>query len=368
MNKFFKLFDIYGSEFSLRINGQTKFRSVTGGFFSFVTMAIFIWTVISFGRDFYQRKNPKITMQDGFFDENDKTTFKGGDYNEKFVILQTEKIYEKVMVPYIITNEADLHSATLCNVDFLIEKLIVTEKNDPTLDYFSFYCLRLNDYLIGGITSSNYNPLIISFDSCRQTDLSNKCNKFDFSTYGNFILNIWYERTGFSPNLSNPFEKKWSVKRFILDNSKNNFLSFPLMVYKLKDDIGWLYENEEDRIDFNFDVNSSYLQANTLNENSSPYFNLNFYFSDEYKMYSRNYSKIQDLLAQIGGFMKLVFTIMNLIIGLIRQYQIDNYIINRIFDDNNNIKINLGELNFDVSESLDKSDLSKTPSNNNVNI
>ena len=74
MNKFFKLFDIYGGEFNLRINGQTKFRSVTGGFFSFITMAIFIWTVISFGKDFYQRKNPKITMQDGFFNENDKTT------------------------------------------------------------------------------------------------------------------------------------------------------------------------------------------------------------------------------------------------------------------------------------------------------
>jgi len=59
---FIRKFDIFGISYSFLIENQSKFKTIFGGwitiFFYIVLLALFF----SFGVDFYQRKNPKISL------------------------------------------------------------------------------------------------------------------------------------------------------------------------------------------------------------------------------------------------------------------------------------------------------------------
>ncbi len=63
-----------------------------------------------------------------------------------------------------------------------------------------------------------------------------------------------------------------------------------------------------------------------------PRVQLNIFISDSYVNFSRTYTKLPEFLATVGGFMKLVFTLLNVITSIIRNYLIRNFIIDRVFD------------------------------------
>jgi hypothetical protein len=258
MESFFKIFDIYGSEFNLKINGQTKFRSVIGGFMSIITMAVFIWTVMSFGRDFYLRENPKITVGDGIYTDEKIPILHGSDYQEKFVIIQYEREFDKIIRPFISyqvnSSTTEFMYIPQCSLDLLTNKSIISGPDDYSYQMFTYYCLRMNDYSIGGISSSPINqnnyPLLVTWDQCEnisQDDLVKynitSCDKSFNSTLSSISMVIWYEKIGFSPNSKIPFIKKQSYSNYYLFNDKTNFVYFPINVYELQDDIGWISNN-----------------------------------------------------------------------------------------------------------------------------
>jgi hypothetical protein len=55
--------------------------------------------------------------------------------------------------------------------------------------------------------------------------------------------------------------------------------------------------------------------------------------NSNFKRYSRTYVKFQEFLAIIGGFMKLVLTVLNMILIFAKNYLIDLHIINSQFSD-----------------------------------
>ena len=68
-SKLLKSIDIYGSSFEFTIFENKKFKTVIGGCFTILTLALFILCFYYFGKDFYQRTNPhylnqKITLKD----------------------------------------------------------------------------------------------------------------------------------------------------------------------------------------------------------------------------------------------------------------------------------------------------------------
>jgi hypothetical protein len=348
MDKFFKIFDIYGSEFNLKINGQSKFRSVIGGFMSMMTMAVFIWTVMSFGRDFYLRENPKITIGDGIYPEESIPVLHGSEYQEKFVILQYERDFDKIIRPYISyqvnSNTTGFEYISQCSVDLLTNKSIISGPDDFSYQIFTYYCVRMNDYLLGGLSSSkNYHnnyPLIFMWDQCENISEDDSlkynitsCDKNFNSTLSSMNLMVWYEKIGFSPNSKIPFIKKLSFTNYFLFNDRMSFIYFPINVYELKDDIGWISNSNDDSYDFNFGQ-SNIIPHPEHDENPRyPKANILVYISDNYRLFSRTYQKLQDLLATIGGFMKLVFTVLSIFSTFIRLYLIDNFIVDKIFDD-----------------------------------
>lgn len=115
---------------------------------------------------------------------------------------------------------------------------------------------------------------------------------------------------------------------------------------KINDDFGWIIEDITTTYDVNF-FTPQLKQSAYNSEEQYPQFTFMIYVSDRFKDYSRIYLKLQDLLAVIGGFMKLIFKFLNIFNFFIRVYLIDNFIMSKIFEIENVMGSNL-----EMSDSL----------------
>ncbi len=346
--KVFRIFDIYGSPFNLRINGQSKFKSATGGFFSIITFAVLMITIIYFGKNFYRRQNPKLTVEEGLYQNLEMPILDGSDYESKFLVISFEKKIDSIIKFFSLrslfdSNNEEIGSEQIftkdCSTEYLLNKSIISKENDIYHSNYAFKCIRLNDFKIGGMSSENNKPLIISTQKCSEIDKLSLVNynlthcDMTFNETIDFMpINIWYEKIGFSPNSPFPFTKKIIPTAHFLSKEKNNYLYFPISVYHLNDDLGWIFNSTETLFTFNF-MNYNFVQYPSVGQDASyPQLSLVIYVSDDYKVFTRTYEKIQDLLAVIGGFMKIVFALLNILNLLIRAYLMDNYMVGRIFD------------------------------------
>jgi hypothetical protein len=345
IDKFFKTFDIYGSPFNLRINGQNKFKSSPGGFLSMITLLVMLMTIIYFGKNFYKRQNPKITIEEGLYLNSEIPILEGDSYEEKIVILQYSQSLESQIKPYVAKFSSEDGSITHsypqdCSKEYLFNNSIIIDSKDPKLEFFSFKCLKLNDFKIGGLPDGNSQipPLIVNWERCLDIPediiLANNlssCDKSLNETISFIKLTVWYQKIGFSPNSQFPFNKKYFPTAHIPTSDKNSLIYFPISLYHLNDDLGWIFNSTYYSYSLNF-LNFNLIQLPQVFQSDFPQVSLIIYVSDDYKVFTRNYEKIQDLLAVIGGFMKVVFAILNLMNLLIRAYLIDNYMIEKLFD------------------------------------
>lgn len=146
------------------------------------------------------------------------------------------------------------------------------------------------------------------------------------ATFFNFYM--YNQKTSFMPDLLNPFGKK--VDRYVdyYETTKFKAINVPLGLNFLEDDRGWILSDVKNITDVSFLPPVTTTQPFPVN---FPFLTIRFYTSDYYKTYNRSYLKMQDLLASIGGFMKLIFTLLNLCNLCLRTYLIDEYLYEKIF-------------------------------------
>lgn len=179
-----KVFDIYGSNFNLRINNQSKFKSVTGGLLSLITMGVLVFCIVTFGRQFYLRLNPFISIEEGIYMGGSDTPFlMNNSYQENNVIFfSIDKQYDLRYKPYFMIKSPDgktkLQLIDYCQVGFLEELQIITAKNKETeFAHFQFYCFTTNNF---NFSLSSFNEdygLYMLFGDCKlylQTNLMQK--------------------------------------------------------------------------------------------------------------------------------------------------------------------------------------------------
>ncbi len=61
--KFFKQFDLLGSDFTLMYKGEKQMKTKIGGFLCLIAGIIFILLMIGFGQDFFKRTNPNVIRE-----------------------------------------------------------------------------------------------------------------------------------------------------------------------------------------------------------------------------------------------------------------------------------------------------------------
>jgi hypothetical protein len=329
-----RLFDIYGNYFQLRINNQTKFKTLYGGLLSLVTFIILILCILSFGNDFFKRQNPKVTLEEGLFQDDEIPILTGGDYPIKPGLIMVQKSFAdqaKLKISGRINGTLGYKYLDECEASYV--QTYFAEIKYSTLSNQVLYCFNFNEFSFYG-----NETISISYDECSLKSVAEEMGKRNVTCNGNvtattasMYLTLYTKQLGFKPELEKPFINKTVLYNL---NFVNNAYSTALINWNLQylhDDVGWLIDSINEITDLNPQPEKvsllTYPQGFRL-----PRFVVQFKLKDQYKRYNRTYIKLQDVLASLGGFMKLILTLLNLTSMLIRSYLIDLYIIDEKFE------------------------------------
>jgi hypothetical protein len=336
LRNFIKLFDIYGNYFQLRINNQTKFKTCSGGLLSIVTLVILIFRILSYGSDFFNRESPKISIEEGLF-QSKSPLVNGTEYPIKPMML--------VIVKYITDVAKPTFTARL-NGSYVIKYL-----DECKPEYMDTYFPEYNYTFLSSSTSSycfNLNDNTMGFDGVQAIGLS-ECSTIDKATLDSFTgrnitcktnitspipianVNLYTKQLGFNPQLRQPFINKTIVYNFGFFSNYVTTTNIFCNLQYLQDDRGWIIDNVVSITDLAPQQEIVHIQPSNQVKNI-PYFTISLLINDKFKRYNRTYPKFQDFLATLGGFMKLILFVLQIVSHIMRSYQIDLYIIDEKFE------------------------------------
>jgi len=329
-----KNFDTFGKEFKFNIEGG-KLKTFLGGLINILLMLGTLVCIWYFGKDLYEKKSPVFLSEEVILQ---KAPFINIEHFENEIIFAIK----------IETEDGDIahEDGFYFPIFFVYDEIKDTENeiekeqcdsdrfnNDPRMDEDKYYCYSYNKTF--GERLFNINPEILYDD---ETDNKNRGSYVDNGLILKFELrkcSIVYEQKYnitcptpseyikydknvprfimsyfISSNLINPKDYTKPYRSFfkfyedIANKKKAYFRNPSYLVSQVKSDVGFLFETFENKFFLEFN------ELLKLDSDSEFMEGFNFYFefnlSPRFKIYRRIYIKIQDLIAQVGGFMSLI--------------------------------------------------------------
>lgn len=335
--------DIYSTKYTMRINSQSNFKTKSGGVLSIFTVAFLVFCFYFFGLDFYNRENPLV------FDEiklrkepillnstniNNTKPFailrKTSMFNKyKFVYIQgqanNEKLFQNNKI-YLPMCDNDVISNLTVNLEFSGSEFQCIDLSLVYMatDSWSFSQLRLEHCdMISEKDRKEYG-----YD-CDGPDIRDEISIMNFQI---LMPKIYFDALDYN----NALQEEYLYVQISLGRSVFTFYDLEIISSELEDDKGWIIKDIERSLKIGLKENLA-LQTNTI-PNPTKKFNfvLNFVLIKEYLKYTRIYSKIQNLFALVGGFMKIIVVISEFINLLSKIYFIDMFFIRNSFQMNEN--------------------------------
>lgn len=333
-----KYFDIYDSKVNFKINGKKGFATELGGAFSLLTFFSIVSTIIFFGSDCYNRTNPHVFNQYYFPEQSEKTLITNENFNVAWRIEDGEARlfnFTKVFYPrirYVLyeRNKTTLELQGTFHY-FSIKKCrntTINPKYMKNINLNDWYCLDFSEFKVymGGDWSKDFIGLIgFEILFCPNNDFKSMlCT--DFSTLRQNLgvldalyLSIIYPEVYVSnTDLIEPV--KFQLKNYYntINVNANKIDRLFLNKNRYVDDQGWIFQSKTEYSHISgyyFDKSLDYKtdEEFKINETSLLY-TFNIFMDDKYIVYYRKFMKIQELAATVGGFMKvilLLFEILN---------------------------------------------------------
>ena len=326
----FQFIDIFGLKTDFQIDRKPKFKSISGGVFTFVFMGFIILLFFSFGNDMINHSNPDTSVSQIFQPSPSPTFVSKSDYSFVF------GLQDSVGVHYI---DEEIYTATLTygfrnQTSKLDESQIIPierceEANMPINsklgDYFKnqamqlsdLYCISRNytDPLIlqGAWDQAQYNFLRLFISPC---DSSLRTCKSDAEINDKLKTGFYaYYSSDHLFDLRN-YENPAAVigRDFFTETTTKikKIINRYLRTTHLYDDNGWITEAKTEKDYFSFDYDQTSFELLTGKDylvdmviRKSVYENI----------LTRKYKKIQNVFAEMTGFLQIIFAGLYIIAG-----------------------------------------------------
>lgn len=372
-NRFIYTFDIFGQSLNLHLFGNEKYKTLTGGIFGLISLLLIIAVNIYFLLDVLNRKTMTIV-----FNED----------NSKIPMNNLSDI--PIMMTLTDTSGKPLKSEGLISLDvkmlnykrydtgngttqFRLEVLPLQVEQCNFSKHFSdfpefftkfrveyFYCIPPGKYNITifgryGDTLNGWSNLAIYVNKCN-AKLGQTCFNQTYieAALSNPVLNVNMLSYGINHyNFSSPNSYKLDTAVFPLSSTLLKSYNYMIRQVLYNTDIGFVLEDQQTEQFYTYhsqtvdvDLNSNvYLKS----DNSIGYLIIRNF--DTISNYYRAYMKVQTMMASIGGLVKSIMVIFQIICHLIIRKMMFLDISNQIFHYNLNeepsikpIKINNVEL------------------------
>ena len=330
MNKCFLSFDLLGASPKIYYRGMERYQTSLGVTFTLLSSSFILGFVIYFFISYL--KGEEMYIHSSY--ENNFTHFsldlsnKGIRY--KLVDSFNQEINHTILTvfPFLIEdNNSTITNVQLnttkCDIaDFLFRKDIIDETNNTK----NYTCLSTEDNN-NVINQSNitYNSYISFYIAkCFNTTKNNRhCLSLeDIDIYlirNKIYLLIYFEDNLVKHSSKIPFTSSFILKKIELDTSLYYKYSFSYQKVIYKSDNGIVFKNEKEYYSYIFE-NTNLLKVNLPNYQTiipNTLMEINLYLnSNSAKYYYRTYDKFQHFLATTGGFIALIFKIVEGIIFL----------------------------------------------------
>jgi len=359
---YLELLDVFGLKFNFKVDGsenlKTRFGSFLTIFYSLFTIALFL----SFGVDLYQRKNPRVIHNSKIFpkeeinlsNQNFTLAFRVQDNAVKLVVNDSLFSMEAIYFQYK-KNENEVWEPN--KVKYLNYRLCQEENSTKEKEEFynfslsSWFCLDFENINLGGNWDGDFvNGIIINTKQCqysknnsclRDEDLK-KSYKNEKLLGSNFYFSFMYmEALPQMNNYENPIKLHLINKYDALSLKATKINEVFFKKVNIKDDKGWFFSNLDEQ---NF-ISSDNLRSDFSFKdefNQDLLYSCFFYFGKKVDEYTRSYMKIQEVIANMGGFSKIFYAFLNYLYLIFGKYFKNIYLIKRIEFD---VKDDLGILN-----------------------
>ena len=313
--RMFKNLDIFGLSYELNINKNNKLKTTAGANLTILFIVIIIVLFIRYGIQFYYRNNPNIVLSQIVGDyeikplDNSNFFFAfriedtlGNLYNDTSIIQGFD-----VKINEYLKNSAlewVFNSTNSLKVKF--EKCDQLISNQKKFNFKKWNCINFSSINnINGFWDAN----VVRFLEINTLQSPN-CSSGNLDQYKNVINNLYFsylyvQAIPRMSNYSNPLPKIL-VNSF--DNLDINTTKTKIQLYKtinMETDYGWIFSNKKNSTLYSLDYQLSdfvmkYQTNNLLHS-------MQIFIGNYSEVYTKSYAKIQELLAQIGGFLNIFY-------------------------------------------------------------
>ena len=211
----------------------------------------------------------------------------------------------------------------------------------------NYYCIDLNDsaYPLGGFWdgSDSLYYLDQTFYFCPNGNRTSNCT--NISSLKQFLgkedkiyYNYYYPKLYFSPtNYNQPLQIEYINSYELMSANIIKTKQFFFTNAEISSNKGWIFDSITNSSLITFDNADSQLDYNSDDDlsninKSSAIFITDIYLMKNYNKYSVSYMKVQDLAAQVGGFMKIMMVFFSIINFYHYKISRDLDVINKIFE------------------------------------
>jgi hypothetical protein len=330
--------DIFGFEFNFLTNGREKNRTISGALLTIFYSLIVVLLFVQFGVDLYERKNPKVSTNleiapytpVQLSNKNFTFAYRIEDVNGKFFLDETVAFPKFYFLSYELKN------------GLWVEKFVNEQANRRCHDFpdykekeayygislDSWYCVNFDNYTWGGFWDGNFvNYFQVNIEQCINSTVNNNKCATQERIEKTFIHNrnsgnLFYSQLFLSAqpamdNYEQPL-KTSLVNTYSMLNlkiSKKKVQTFKTT--GLLQDVGWFWKDlryeevlELDNSDPDFTFKDQWDQAVVYGTYN--------YLGSKKQLYKRTYTKIQEVIANIGGFAKFSYTCITFVFWYIK--------------------------------------------------
>jgi hypothetical protein len=345
-----KKIDIFGIHYVLLFDGKLKYQTILGGIVTIISIIFSASMIYVLGEEVFYKSNPKDLLK---IEVNPKPMNLTYMKSMAFLIVdQTSSYLEDFK--RLVRFQANYHQ--LSNINGTFTELqgfpkIINLRNCKSSDFPStvseqYYLMALDnaicfdnhDFTIGGDFSGDYVSYIDFWISpcLNYTNNNFKCNSkeeiLEFFNSGKISISLHRDEIQYNAtNFLNPIEKFIIEDNYILDMRISKKYAYYLQNFVVETNEGIFWNDFTSQVDQTYDIPKFDFSFNSNNFEEISLVEFRFLSSIKNVVHTRTYLKGTDVIAQLGGLLKIFLMVGEFLFYFIYHRRMNENIITKLF-------------------------------------
>lgn len=346
----------YQPEIYIHKGESTKYKTAFGGIMSILIVILTVMATFGFGIDIINRRNPSVVLNRNYANYPNLTITQDfllsfGLFFDKGVLIDEIDTLVDIYFIYAITNPSAAYKNESvvtenklqfvpCNTTDMLKQDYLKVKESLYADAGYYYCLPngFNKPLEGEYGAPKFADLQLRIDICQNTTTKTNCkpDRYIREKMSLLFLHFLYTDTyQDSSDFSQPI--KTVLLSSLLKGASTTYRR-DYLIYRLVDyltDSGWILSDEKTQNSYQV---SSFNNDVAPNPETQIFYNIIVSLNAIKDIYNRQYVKLQNIAANVGGIIKFFFVFLKIIIIYVTKIPLIESLYDKYYTEIDNFK------------------------------